>query len=197
MASQVQIVNLAYGKFGGLTIQSITEATPQGRAAAVLWDNVRDELIANYPWKFALKRATLDTPDASTPEFEYDYKYTLPADCLKVWDIYNTKSNYVVEGGVLLCSDETIYLKYGAKITDVSLYPPPFVASMATKLSAELCAKRSDNKQLRTALLQEFEITISHAYKLDAIEGRQTLPDGEKDLSQGIYSWQKAGHYGY
>lgn len=193
MASQVQIVNLAYGKFGALTIQTITEATPQARAAAVLWDSVRDELISSYPWKFAIKRTTLDTPDATTPEFEYDYQYTLPADCLKVWELYNTTSNYVVEGGLLLCSDEEIYLKYGAKITDVSLYPSAFVASFAAKLAAELCPKRSDNKQLRVSLLQEFELTISHAYKLDAIEGQQALAKGEQDLSKGNYTWQTTG----
>jgi len=94
---------------------------------------------------------------------------------------------------LLLCSDEEIYLKYGAKITDVSLYPSSFVASFAAKMAAELCPKRSDNKQLRLSLLDEFKATISHAYKLDAIEGKQDLPDGEKDLSQGIYTWQTAG----
>lgn len=192
-ASQVQIVNLAYGKFGDLTIQSITEATPQARAASVLWALTRDELLSSYPWKFALKRITLDTPDATEPEFEYDYRYTLPADCLKVLELYESTSNYIVEGGYLLCSDEEIYLRYIAQITDTSLYPMPFVAALATKLAAELCPKRSDNKQNRTVLLQEFDLTISRAYKLDAIEGQQDANRGEKDLSRQSYSWQTEG----
>ena len=193
MASQVGIVNLAYGKFGDLTIQAITDSTPQARAAAVLWNNVRDEVLSSYPWKFAIKRITLDTPDAETPEFGYDYQYTLPADCLKVMELYDSTANYVVEGGKLLCSDEEIYLKYIAQITDTSLYPPPFVASFAAKLAAELCPKRSGDKKTRLELLQEFELTISRAYKLDAIEGQQDANKGEKNLSQQDYSWQTTG----
>lgn len=192
-ASQVQIVNLALLKFGNLSITSISEATPQARAAAVLWAICRDELLYSYPWKFAMTRDTLDTPSGTDPEFtdEFTYKYALPADCLRVWELFDTTSNYVVNGGELYCSDEDIYLKYIKQVTDVSLYPPPFVASLAAKLAAELCPKLSDNKQLRVSLLQEFELTISHAYKLDAIEGQQDISKGEQDLSQGNYSWQR------
>jgi hypothetical protein len=193
MASQVDIVNMALMKFGNISIQSISDSTPQARAAAVLWSIVRDELLFSYPWKFAMKRETLDTPSVTEPEFEYDYKYTLPADCLRVWELYNTDANYVVEGGELYCSDDEIYLKYTAQITDVTMFPPSFVASLACKLAAELCPKLSDNKQLRASLLQEFDLTISRAYKLDAIEGQQELFKGERDLSEGIYTWQTEG----
>ncbi len=194
MASQVQIVNLALLKFGSVSIQAITDTTPQARFANVLWTIVRDELLASYPWNFAMKRDTLDTPSVTEPEFEFDYKFTLPADCLRVWDLYDTDAIYVVEGGELYTSDDEVYLKYIAKITDVSLYPPAFVRCLATALAAELCLKMTgDDKRAQGFKLELINVDIPRAYKLNAIEGNPSRHKNEQDLSQGNLSWQKDG----
>lgn len=197
MASQVAICNLALLKFGSITITSITEDTREARACHSLWELTRDDLLYSYPWKFALLRYTLGAPLAAAPEFEYDYQYTLPADCLRVFEMYESTENWTVENGVFLCNrnsaDDDIYIRYIAKITDVSKYHPAFVKCMATALAAELAVKLKDDAKLRLSLLQELETYVARAYKLDAIEGEPAKHKSEQDLTQGNYSWQTEG----
>lgn len=192
-ASQVQIVNLALLKFGNVSIQAITDMTPQARFANVLWDIIRDELTAAHPWNFAIKRELLTTPDVSTdPLGEYDHIFTLPVDCLRVWQIYNSKANYSLEGGVIYTSDEEISLKYIRQITDVSLWPPAFVRCMATALAAELCIKMEGGKDRAQGFRQELkDINLPFAEKLNCFETNPATPEGEQDLSKGNLSWQK------
>jgi len=191
--SQVQIVNLALLKFGNISIQAITDATPQARVANTLWDIIRDEVLYSYPWNFALKRETLSTPSVVEPEFGFDYKFILPTDCLRVWELSETDADWTVEGGELYTSNEECNVRYIAKITDVSLFTPAFITCFATRLAAELCPRLSDNKSLRAALIQEFDGTIRQAYKLNAIEGNPPRHKDEQDLSKGNLSWQTFG----
>ena len=57
--SQVQICNLALLKFGSPKITSIDDQTPEAAACKALWDIVRDEVLYDHPWNFAMKRADL------------------------------------------------------------------------------------------------------------------------------------------
>jgi len=197
MASQVAICNLALLKFGSTTITSITEDTREARACHALWELVRDDLLYSYPWKFALTRYTMGTPLTADPEFEYNYQYTLPADCLRVYEMYDSDEEWTVERGVLLSNrnsaDDDIYIRYIAKITDVSKYHPAFVKCLATALAAELAVKLKDDAKLRLSYLQELETYVARAYKLDAIEGEPAKHKSEQDLTQGNYSWQTEG----
>lgn len=197
MASQVAICNLALLKFGSITITSITEDTREARACHSLWDLVRDDLLYSYPWKFALLRYTLGAPLAAAPEFEYDYQYTLPADCLRVFEMYKSTENWTVENGVFLCNrnsaDDDIQIRYIAQVTDLTKFNPAFVKCLATALAAELAPKLKDDPKLRLSLLQELQIDVATAYKLDAIEGEPVKNEDEQSLDNGNYSWQKEG----
>jgi hypothetical protein len=192
-ASQVQIVNLAFQKFGNVSISAITDTTPQARFANALWDIIRDELTSSHAWNFAMKRVVLSTPSVTTdPLEEYDYIYTLPADCLRVWKLLGTDANYSVEGGVLMISDEEVKLKYIAQITDVSLWPPAFVRCMATALAAELCIKMEAGNDRSNGFKQELkDIDIPFAQMLNAFETNPKAEKGVQDLSVGNLSWQK------
>lgn len=191
MASQVEIVNLALQKFGSVTIQSITDATPPARYAAVLWDIIRDELLYSYPWNFAMKRVILDTPSATEPEFGFNYKFTLPADCLRVWELYDNESDWTVEGGELYTDADEVYVRYIARIEATGLFSPAFVTSLALRLAAELCTKIAENQRVRAALTEEFIMSIQQAYKLNAIEGQRPKNKHEKTLSEGYLKWQE------
>ena len=198
MSSQVAICNLALSRFGSASITLITEATKEGRACNVLWSPVRDELIESYPWRFALKRVALGAALAAAPVNEWDYQYTLPADCLRVWELYESDdksdSEWTIEGNVLLSNiEEDLYIRYIASITDTSKYNSAFVKCLATALAAELCPKLSDDRKLRLSLLQELEIDIAKAYKLNAIEGNPPKHKDEQGMDEGNFSWQTEG----
>lgn len=197
MASKVSIINYALSKLGSLAITTLTEATKERRAATNVYNEVRDKLIAAYPWNFAIKRISL--PQLSTiPDFEFDYEYQLPADCLRPLKLYDTTEEYKVEAGKILTdaanSDNEIDLIYIARIEDEAQFSPSFVECFAIKLAAEIAPRLKEDPKLRLGLIEEFiKVALPEAYFLNAIEGDRPLEKGEQPLDEGNYTWQKTG----
>jgi len=194
--SEVQICNLALLKVGNLSITALTDATKEGRACNVLYPILRDELLAAHPWNFAMSRADISAQLVTTPVFQWDYAYTIPADCLRVWELYGTDAEWVVEGGELLTNqDEEIYIRYIKLVTETGRYSPSFANCLATRLGAELAGKLADNPKLRESLLQElYTKHLPDAYSLNAVEGNPPRHKDMQTLDKGNYSWQTEGH---
>lgn len=53
-----------------------------GREASAVYEQVRDALLANYNWQFAMKRAVVAVSQ-TPPEFGFDTAYDFPSDCLR------------------------------------------------------------------------------------------------------------------
>lgn len=200
MASEVQICNLALLEFGELQITSLNDNTKEGRACKVLYPLLRDELLYAHPWNFALKRADI-TPEVSTsPAFEYDYAYTLPADCLRVWEFYTdsstTEPQWEVENGLLLTNEDSeIYIRYISQVTEPGRFNPAFVACLGKKLGAALAAKLAGDRgaKIKEALIAELiKSYLPDAYRLNAVEGNRRKFAGEK--GPDTFSWATEGH---
>ncbi len=194
-ASEVQICNLALLKVGNLTITALTDSTKEARACNVFYPMMRNELMAAHPWNFAMHRADISAQLATAPAFQWDYAYTIPADCLRVWELYGTDAEWVVEGGELLTNqDEEIYIRYIKLVTETARFSAAFDNCLATRLGAELASKLADDANLRTALLTElYKIHLPEARALNAMEGNPPRHKNEQSLDQGNYSWQSEG----
>lgn len=184
--TQVQIVNMALGMVGDYYISSMTEGTKQSTYAGIFWENTRDNLLRSYPWNFAIERASLARL-ASVPVWQYDYKYQLPNDCLKVLDVspngdfdISQTLDYRIEGRTVVTNETSVYIKYVKQVTDTSLFPPSFSKALSCDLAllfAEpLAAADASSKQL---IGQMREVAISEAKSGDFDEGR--------NIEVGIY----------
>lgn len=193
--SEVQICNSALLKVGNLSITSLDDSNKEGRACKVLYPILRNELLAAHPWNFAMSRADISAQLAVTPAFQWDYAYTIPADCLRVWELYGSEAEWVVEGGELLINqDEEICIRYIKLVTETARFSPAFDNCLATRLGAELAGKLADNKNLRASLLEElFKKHLPDAYSLNAVEGNPPRHKDMQTLDMGNYSWQKVG----
>lgn len=194
MASAVQICNMGLLKFGDMTITALSDATREARACNVLYPLLRDQLTYMYPWNFAMARADISAHRADDPDFGYDYAFTVPADCLRVWELYGG-AEWAVEGDKLLTNqEEEIYIRYIKRQEETGRFNPAFVGCLATLLGAELAAKIKGDKNHRLALLEEFhKIELPAAYRLNAIEGNRTKNTDEQPLDSGNFTWQTAG----
>ena len=65
ISDDVSVCNLALIKMGhkGTGITSLTASTEAARKCNVLYEPIRDDLLAQHPWKFALKRVVFDVDD--------------------------------------------------------------------------------------------------------------------------------------
>lgn len=193
-ASIVEICNLALMKFGDITITSLEDASKQARACKVFYPLLRDQLTYSYPWNFAMRRADISAQIATTPAFEFDYAYALPADCLRVWELYG-EAEFVVEYGELLTNEDTeIYIRYIRRVTETGRFSPAYVNCLATLIGAELSSKISDDQKMRASLLQELHsVLIPAAMQLNAMEGNRPLRKNEQSIDKGNFSWQSEG----
>jgi len=197
--SAVQICNLALLKFGDTTITSITSPTDKlERACAAIYPLMRDLMLYSYTWNFAMTRADISAVLADTPAFQWDYAYTVPVDCLRVWELYGTDAKWQVEDGKLLTNqDSEIYIRYIKAIETTGNFNAAFVNCLAVRVAAELASKIKGDMKRRAALLEELhKIELPRAYRLNAIEGNRQIEKWEQGLDQGNYSWQSTGHSG-
>jgi len=201
-ASNIEICNLALAKFGDKKITTITVPTcKEERECKVLYPLMRDTLTSSHPWNFAMKRADITGSLTTTPAFGWDYAYTLPADCLRVWEFsteYTENPDFEIEGGLLLTDEEEdIYIRYLYQVTETGKFPMVYVNCLATLLGAELAPliMGSSGQNIRTQLMAELEQRwLPMARHLNAIEGRKKRNTDDEPLDEGNYTFQTEGH---
>ena len=197
-ASEVQICNLALLKFGDITITSLSASNKEARACNVLYPLMRDLMVYSHPWNFAMGRADISAQLTTTPDFQWDYAYTVPTEAMRVWELYGTDAEWEVEDGKLLTNQESeIYIRYIKQVTATGKFNPAFVNCLALRLGAELAAKIKGDTRKRQALLQELHtVELPRAYRLNAIEGKRERSKDEQPMDKGNFTWQTQGHSG-
>ena len=164
MASQVDICNFALLKQAqDFAIASITQDVKEARVLLRAWDTVRDMVLAEHSWPFALKAVALaEVLESPFPGWQKRYAY--PEDCitaLAVCDEAGVRLGLRALGGCGLgewpavlfpgrvpfevthgAQDTSIatdlggaYLIYTARVTDTTRYPAPFADALACKLA--------------------------------------------------------------
>ena len=201
--SETSICNLALTRLGHMQITSLTEGTKASDLCTLHYDLSRDALLRAHPWNFAISRVTL-AQDATTPNHEFDYRHTLPVDCLKVirtdWEADGFTSTavygfpglngyagavvpYRIEGRYLLTNEDTVKIEYIASITDPTQFDVLFVDLLAQRLAAEICIALTDNQSAAKTMWEIYDRKIVEARLMDATEG---TPREVVDLSPWI-----------
>lgn len=175
MASETSIVNRALRLIKVESIASLTASGETAEWASSVYENARDALLAEYPWNFAMKRAALSA-DPDEPTWGYDYRYTLPADCLRVLDIEgepdSTTEPWKVEGGYIITDAiAPLYVRYIERVTNVGRFPPMFTEALVARLAAEGAYSFTGNVAREQAMTQLYEARLAIAKRYDAQEG--------------------------
>ena len=131
----LDICNLALAKLGEpFPISSLNpNGTPPQRLCHMHYHPVRREVLCANRWKFA----THTVKRQFETSFDGEYGYTLPLDCLRVWE--PSPSEQSIRGRALFCSEPEITLEYTADEEDVTKFEPIFIEAFATRLAAKIC----------------------------------------------------------
>lgn len=188
MSSVVSICNLALSNLGKDNISSVDEASAEARACRQFYEHTRDTLLQVYPWRFAgktqaLAELTNDKPGA------WGYSYKRPVDCLKVrWlrqaystvDLYpqdeaiQQLTPYEIEGERIYAGIGPAFLRYTAKITDPTKFPPLFIDALSAALSVRLAMPLTRDLKVRQDAAQYAVAARQSAEMADANEARET-----------------------
>ena len=196
--SPITICNLALSHLGDTKgISSFTDRTNAARACQLWYDQVRDEVLRDFAWPFAKRTAALAlvATDPGTLG-EWAYSYRAPADVLTISRIVPytgmrvaSPSNLVRfhtgaddAGGLLYLDLPNAVVEYTVRVTDVTRFPPDFVAALALKLAAAIApsvmAGDPSRLGLRALELYERQVNIARANALN-----EQLPDEQPESS--------------
>ena len=179
LSSETEICNQALAHLGERPIASLEDGSVASRACRLAYDRVRNELLRQHRWNFAVTRAVLSRL-ATAPLFGWNYQYALPADCLRALEVNDSEFGdmvtdpWTIEGRVMLTNAETVNLIYVREVTDVSEFDDLFAEALSLKIAIRLSEiiRGSTGKTNELGALYERSIAPM-ARGVDSNEGRR------------------------
>ena len=149
--TKLSICSDAMIMLGAAPISSFSEGTDAAQAADRLYDDIRDTMIAQYPWAWSMKKVALARL-AAAPTNEWKYAYAMPGDMLGEpralfdssavgmrpitgWEVYGTSifTNY-----------ESVWIDYQYQVEE-SKMPPYFVRVLKAALASAFSIPVADS----------------------------------------------------
>ena len=139
--TNIDLCSRALVELGANAISSFDETSTEATVASQLYQPTLENLLASYPWRFALKQKTLAKLQAK-PLADYQYAFQLPNNCLRILSAgQNVKSSglqYKIVGSCLYTNAPEVVLNYIEKPNE-SIFPPFFVKAFISQLASEFC----------------------------------------------------------
>jgi len=190
MASEVGILNAALTKIGSKqSVTSFTQGSPAANFGAARYADLRDDLLRDHNWNFAIRRVKLARL-AAAPTFGYSYAYELPDKWLKILNGWDNEAcvghlDYLVEDNKLLCNSEEVWIKYITQVTDPNAMPADFRECLALKLAVEAAITIAGSSSLSALMEDRFSRKVLKATSNDAFDTRPSrLPVGSWHASR-------------
>jgi hypothetical protein len=168
----VSICNSALIKVGAETILALTDNNERARICNSQYSKNRDELLRAHPWKFATKKVSL-APILQPPEFDYDYAFPMPVDCVRVLETDLPRGmDWNQENRRILCNSETLVIRYISNAVDTADYDPLFTETLSAKIAADICYSLVQSSTLKQLLTKEYKEKLQEARAFNAHESR-------------------------
>jgi len=165
----VSIANLALVKLGQDTINLLTEENARARAINAVYEHVRDGLLREHRWNFAMSRAEL-TQNATDPLFGWGKSFALPGDFIRMIRMEALGTDYRVEGGNLITDASTSKIVYVKQVTDPNLFDSSFIYAYAYRLAADVAVTLTGDAQKAQGMEQLYRDVMAEAKYIDAVE---------------------------
>jgi len=152
-----------------------------------IYEGVRDELLRDCPWNFAVRRDTL-AADPTPPVYEWATAFAVPADLLYM---VSTESNsaYRLEGNQILSNqDNSLNITYVRRVTDATEFDTGFAEALAAKLAYEAAQNITADTALQDRLFRDFSLTLIRSKKTDGQE--------DDSRSHAVDDWELARNSG-
>lgn len=141
---------------------SLSEDSKEARCCSSEYDKARKSVLRMYKWGWASNRKTL-SPDPVTPDFEFEYRFTLPSDYIKVIELFDYDGEYRIEGNYLLCNTDTVHLKYVSDSVDISRADPLFSDALEWYLAWNISRYLTESETVRQEAWSGFRNIFSQA----------------------------------
>lgn len=180
MSSIVSICNTALTSLGANPIVSLNDGTTEALLCDSTWSQSRRAVLRLHPWNFAIKRTEL-AAETTAPVYDYKYSYPLPADCIRVIQVFNNQ-DYRVERKRIITNSETCFVKYIYDNEDIGNWEDSFIDLMSARIRLDLAYAITRSNSSVTQASALFQEKFKLAKAIDASEDIQE-PFGHFDNS--------------
>lgn len=177
--SEVSIVNLALQKLGATRIEALDQDHPNARSMNAAYEATRNKLLRRYPWSFAITRLSV-AADAAQTVWGNLNQFPLPADFARLIrdDETGVRTDWKIEGRFVVTTYAApLEFKYGALVTDPTIFDAMFVDALACALAMQACKEITGSDPEKAGVTREF---------LDAINLAKSVGAIEKDPDEGL-----------
>lgn len=182
MPSYVQVANLAAASIGTETrLTDPGDNRTFARAVAAVWDMERRAALRDGGWNFAMRRQALPAL-ASAPAFGFDAAFQLPAECLRLIEVFGlTRDSYQLEGRTIL-ADTTgpLEVRYVTDVPEPAEWDDLFAHSFALRIAWRLGRRIAGSTFDRATAWREYRDSLNSAKATDALEN-PPIPMEESD----------------
>jgi hypothetical protein len=188
-ASTTAICNMALGRIGAKQITDLAADTSVvAQQCRLHFVQTRDALLRSFNWPFATQFSALSA-SATLPTAEYAYAYDLPADYLRLADIYDNTDKFRIIGSIIMSDVASLSIYYVAKVTDVSLFEPLFTEIFILQLAMKLLPALggTNTGSLKADLWNELQPLISRCRTVSLQEGNYS---GSSDWNNAKFASQ-------
>lgn len=139
--NRTSIINTALMRVGGQGVTAAFQDSPSAQTAAAAYDRAVAYCLSLHPWSFALKHAAL-ARGTESPAPGWRYAWPLPADCLRVVDVFSSnpleerRIPYDLAGDALQADADNVTLIYVS--AEAAAFPDAFADVLAWRVALEI-----------------------------------------------------------
>lgn len=178
--SKTSIANKALDLVGKDPLLDLDSSTsPLGKLVQRNYDTTLLRCLRKSPWPWCLTRRALN-PSGDSPLNEFAYAFDLPGDFVKMVKVWPTTAPYKIEGGQILCDENSLTIKYvdNRALVDPSVMDPAFAEYFAHELAVAISYKLTDSVALKNDLRKEAKERFLEAAALFSQEDTEdALPE--------------------
>lgn len=190
--SEVQVAKLALQHIGDrYDINTLSESSTEAEQVALVFDNLRDALLREHPWKFA-RRFVSPSALSGTAPAQWGYMFAYPADALAVEYIVNPldRDDRTLPFDVLVNSDDVKVLvtdvqspefAYTKQVTVPARWDSSFVMALSWRIAAHVALPLTQDRELANMLTEKAEYWVGVAKRQDANEGISRIQSRDPD----------------
>lgn len=178
MPSVTSICNQALSRLGANKIININDDTTEAGLCRAMYEVVRDNVIEEHQWSFAIKRYKLPKSSPDEANSQYSNKFLIPVEVINIIlassnpdDRIPNTTSWRVEGEYIVANADSMYVKAVTRVVDPNLYSPMFIQALTVRLAAELAYPITQNSSLGRNLLQEYARLLELAAQKDGQQG--------------------------
>lgn len=169
----IDIANDALMLLGNNSISSLSGTSEAAKLCNQFYQRAVDATLRAYTWNCATTRSAQLSASSTSPSFGFDYKYALPADCLRVLSMQDESYVFKVENGYLMTDEAEAYILYIKRIAAGDM-DSLLAETVAARLAATIAFALTNSPSIAEAMWKLYKDKLDEAQTVDAFEGSTT-----------------------